>query len=98
MKHAQASETDNAREVLERLPIASFRCDVVAGGEQMTGVQADADAGGAEGQLDDSRELFEAPAERCPLTRRVLQQHHRLMRWTLSKHVRQSVGDAHQAV
>ena len=77
VKHLDAVEADDAIERLERLAIALFGADVVAGGQQVAGVEADADARRAVEPLEDRREVLEAVAEVGALPGGVLEQDHR---------------------
>src|SRR5213078_3355392 len=70
----QAREPHDPSELTERLAVALFRTDVVAGGEQVARVEADADAARAAEPLDDLGEVLEAMSEVGPLARRLLEQ------------------------
>jgi hypothetical protein len=78
VKHLQAIESHQTSELFECRRVAFGRTDVIAGRDQVTRVQADADAAMVVHLGDDHRELLERRAERGALTGRVLQQDHRL--------------------
>ena len=65
MQRAEAVEADDRVEVVDDAGQPLRRPHVVAGGEQVAGVEADAEALVAAGQLDQRRELLERAAERA---------------------------------
>src|SRR5205814_10449831 len=67
VKHLQPIEADQPLELLEGRRVAAGRADLVAGGEQMARVEADADPAMAVGLRDDRCELLERRAERRAL-------------------------------
>jgi len=97
MEEAEPAETDAAGEVVEGLTVARFGRQVVAGGEEMTGVQTDADAGGAARELDDPRQMLESPAERGALAGGVFEQHPRPVRRAVREKRRHRFGNAVEA-
>src|SRR5688572_10908226 len=66
-------------EGIEGVAVPGVRRDVVAGGKQMTGIQADAYPRGRLEVRDDCREMLELVPESSSLTGRVLEENHRLV-------------------
>lgn len=77
MKHAKPIDANELLEGVERVFVASARRQVVAGGDQVTGVEANARARRSIELVDDRRELFEAVSDRATLACGVLEEHHR---------------------
>ena len=73
MERLQPREADNLAELAERLRVALDRADVVAGGEQMAGIEADTDARRTAEKIDDRRQVLEPVTEIRALSRGVLQ-------------------------
>src|SRR5687768_2741400 len=78
VKDLHTVEADAAFEGVEGLPVTLLADDVVAGGDEVARVQANADTGRAVEMAEDSRQMLEAVADRPALPRRMLEQHHRL--------------------
>src|SRR5581483_4464269 len=77
VKHFQAVEADAPLELLEGLAVAARGHDVVSRGEQVTRVEADADAWMSAHAVDDRGDFVEVGAETGTLTGRVLQKDER---------------------
>ena len=64
-------------ELAEGCLVSRFGADVVAGGQQVTGVEAHADPRRSVQPIEDGRQVLEAVSEIGPLAGGVLEQHHR---------------------
>ncbi len=93
VKNLESVESHEPVERFERLVVAGRVGDVVSGGEQVTGVKADADARRAIEVRQDGREVFEAMTDGSTLTRRVLQQHHHRLAWARLEGARDCLRD-----
>src|SRR5205823_7552463 len=98
VKYLQAIEADQPLELLEGRRVAGGRADVVAGGEQMARVEADADPAVAVGLRDDRRELLERRAEGRALRRGLLEQNHRLAAAARAQQLEERRGDEREAI
>ena len=79
VKNLESIESHEPFERFERVVVARRVGDVVPGGEQVTGVKADADTRRAIEMRQDGREVFKAMTDGSALTRRVLEKHHDLL-------------------
>ena len=77
VEHAQPVEPDEPPKRLERLAVAVRRDDVVAGRDEVAGVEAHAGARRSVEVLDDGGQVLEAMPDRPALAGGVLEQHHR---------------------
>ena len=98
VKRLQSRKPDDPAEGVERLAIAIFRTDVVSRGQQVAGVEADADAWRAAERVDDGGEMFEPVAEVGSLAGRVLQQDHRPALGTRAQHLAEAIGNQSETV
>ena len=98
MKHLEPVEPDDAPEGAERSGISLRRDDVVAGCEQVTRVETDADPPMPRHPVDDRGKLFERGAERRPLPGGVLEQHHRFSTRAAREEFRQAVRNQRQTL
>ena len=73
VQRAQPAEPDDPVELVEHAGEPVGRADVVAGGEQVAGVEADAEPLAAAGDLDQPRELLERAPQRAARAGGVLQ-------------------------
>ena len=98
VKHLQPIEADQPLELPEGGRVAAGRADVVAGGEQMAGVEADADPAVAVGLRDDRCELLERGPERRALPGGLLEQNHRLAAAPRAQQLEERRGDEREAI
>ena len=73
VQRAEAIEPDDAVALVERLAQPLGGADVIAGGEQVAGIEAHPDPLVAAGGVDQRRELLERAPERPAGARRVLE-------------------------
>src|SRR6185503_10256356 len=72
-----ALDTHKTLERLECVSIPAVAHDVIAGRNEVAGIEAHADACGAVQMRDDRREVLETMAEGPSLSSRMLEKHHR---------------------